>query len=409
MRKYLLIAFLSMWSAFTLSAQEKSIDPDKLFLQARDLAFDGKRSEARKICEQILAKYPEYTDVITLYGRLYSWDGDYDKARIQLQKAVALSPKYEDPLLGLIDVELWSENYQEALKLAEKGLIDINAKSTPLRLRKARALNNLEQYESAYALVNELMSEKDAEENLLAFAESIRRNMRRQAVGVSSDYDTFFGDISPWYWQSIYYSRLTKALGTVIFRYNNATRFETNGGQFEIDAYPGIGKKMYAYLNAGYSPSSIYPEYRFGGSLYRSFPKAFEGEIGFRYLQFAETTEIYTASLGKYWGSYWFNLRVNIIPFSGTFSQSYIFTGRYYFDTAEDFISLQLSSGVSPDDNSRDLRTQLLDSYRARIGVQKLFGQKYLGFFYTGYAFEETGPANDRRNLNFSLGLSYLF
>lgn len=101
---------------------------------------------------------------------------------------------------------------------------------------------------------------------------------------------------------------------------------------------------------------SIFPDYRAGFSLYANLPASFEGEVGFRMLNFGgDNTWIYTASVGKYVSNFWFNLRTYQTPSNDRVSQSYSLTTRYYFGGADDFLSLRLGTGISPDNESNNI------------------------------------------------------
>ncbi len=58
------------------------------------VAFEGgKREEARKICQELLANYPQYADGINLMGVLYHQAGELPPAREWFVKAVAADPQ----------------------------------------------------------------------------------------------------------------------------------------------------------------------------------------------------------------------------------------------------------------------------------------------------------------------------
>jgi YaiO family outer membrane protein len=98
----------------------------------------------------------------------------------------------------------------------------------------------------------------------------------------------------PGIWEVLLYSRLTK-FGTVIGRVNYANRFQTDGLQAEVDAYPRLSNVFYTYVNAGYSENAgVFPKYRAGFSLYANLPKSYEAEAGWRYLYVSEATNIYS-------------------------------------------------------------------------------------------------------------------
>jgi YaiO family outer membrane protein len=132
---------------------------------------------------------------------------------------------------------------------------------------------------------------------------------------------------------------------------NYANRFGSNGWQYEIDAYPHISRIFYAYMSGAYSNNvGVFPKTRAGFSLYANLPASFEAEAGFRYLHFTGDTWIYTASIGKYYKSFWFNFRTYLTPSNSSISQSYSIKARYYTGGADDYISLGIGTGVSPDD-----------------------------------------------------------
>jgi len=121
--------------------------------------------------------------------------------------------------------------------------------------------------------------------------------------------------------------------------------------QYEIDTYPHISKTFYAYMSGAYSNNvGIFPKTRAGFSLYANLPASFEAEAGFRYLHFTGDTWIYTASIGKYYKSFWFNFRTYLTPSNSSISQSYSIKARYYTGGADDYISLGIGTGISPDD-----------------------------------------------------------
>ena len=134
-----------------------------------------------------------------------------------------------------------------------------------------------------------------------------------------------------------------KGISYLYARVNYASRSfgssAKSGIQFELDLYPRITKGFYAYLNGGYSSSSIFPKYRLGGELYKSLPFSFEISAGIRYLDFSSTqVYIYTGYLGKYYKNYWFSFR----PFFTLKPSGVSFTGiwivRRYLEDAENYI-----------------------------------------------------------------------
>lgn len=397
--------------AFSMGIKaQDSFDPDVLLVDARTLILDGKYYEGRKIAFRALSKYPDYADILILVGRSYAWEGKNDSASIYLERAIIAAPTYEDAYSAFLDNLSWDEQYDRAEEVLAKAKENLGQPlPNNLRYKESRLFYFKEEYEEAFEIAEDLFEKNYKNDNLLSYMQTLQRLRRNNAVGVTYDYDTFAGDISPWNTFSFYGRTRTDITGTLIGRVTQSSRFDDNGTLFELDAYPSLGEKMYAYVNVGGSSASFFPQFRFGASLYYNLPKAWEIDGGFRYLKFSDPTTIYTASVGKYIGNWWFNLRGNLIPGTGnSLGTSANLQARYYFKTGEDFFSVQLSSGVSPDEETRD-PTQLLNSYRARVGYQQLVLPRFMIYGYTGYSRDELGPDRFRNNLNFSMGVEYRF
>ncbi|MEP0711344.1 YaiO family outer membrane beta-barrel protein [Algoriphagus sp.] len=405
------IILLICWFGFgiALKAQD-TFDPDVLLVDARTLILDGKYNEGRKIAFRALASYPEYADILILVGRSYAWEGKNDSASIYLERAIQASPAYEDGYAAYLDNLSWAGQYDQANTVLAKARENLGQPlPDAIRFKESRLLYYKEDYNAAYDIAEELFEKKYKNETLLDYMQNLRRLRRENAVGLTYDYDNFRGDITPWNTFSFYARTRTKLTGAMIARVTQSSRFDDTGTLFELDAYPSLGEKAYAYVNIGGSGASFFPNFRFGASIYYNLPNAWEVEGGYRYLKFSDPTNIYTASVGKYVGNWWINLRGNLIPGEGnSLGTSGNLQARYYFKTAEDFFSMQLSTGVSPDEETRD-PTQLLNSYRVRVGYQQLVTDRFMIIGFTGYSRDELSLDKFRNNLNVSLGVEYRF
>jgi YaiO family outer membrane protein len=377
--KYITLTILLSCIFKELAAQVDNVD--SAFQQARTLAFASKYPESILLCKKVLEKSPNYQDVHVLLGRVYFWNNQTDSAIATLSHTIKFKP-YEDAYIALSDILRWTERASESLKTAEEGLSHFPA-SEDLTVREIKALDDLKEYKSAYHLADSMLSKKITDADLRQLTETIKNKMAKNIITLSYDYDYFdkqFPD--PWHLVSLSYGRQTNYLGRVTARVNLANRFATNGSQFEVDAYPSLGKKMYAYINAGYADNGIFPTYRLGLSLYRNFPHAFEAELGVRVLYFSKATILYVGSIGKYAGDFWFSLRPTFIASENgnRISHAYSFITRYYFNTAFDYITLTLGYGLSPDDRSRETLLQNPDLKKGRIqlAVQKLIKRTHI-------------------------------
>lgn len=410
MMKKLLVTGIGLFLMVFASKAQDSFDPDELLIQARELILNDDYIGGRKIAFRALEKYPTYADILILVGRSYAWEGKNDSASIYLERAIVASPDYTDGYVAYLDNLFWSDNLTKADEILVRAKTNLGPPvPDEITYRESRLLYFRDQYDEAYELVQPLFIKGYNQEGMLGYIKNLERLRRNNAIGATYDYDTFQDEIDPWHTWSVYGRTRTKLTGSLIARATQSARFEDFGTLVELDAYPSIGKNGYGYLNIGGSGAGFFPKFRFGASYFHNLNKAWEVEGGYRYLGFSEVTHIITGSVGKYLGNWWFNLRLNVIPDPtlGT-STSSQFTARYYFKTAEDFFSLQLGTGVSPDEETRD-QSQLLNSYRARLGYQQLVTDRVMIFGFTGFSRDELSTDNYRNNINLSLGFEYRF
>lgn len=356
---FLLLALLSsLCITFTSSAQE-NLNSDQLFQKARTAAFKAKNyPEAIALCKQALLKSPDYSDIRIFLGRLYTWSHFADSAQEQFSYVLQRHPDNEDAASAFTDLEYWNDNDTAALRYCDQGL-QYHPHSQELLLKKARILNDQRKYHQAFAIADQLLKINPKNAEARSLAESIKNNSSLNKIGISYDYvhfDKNYPSSTPWHLVSLEYGRSTKA-GTILGFINYANRFKTNGVQAEINAYPHISKTFYCYVDAGYSNNlPVFPTWRSGFSLYANLPKSFEGELGFRYLYFSSSTWIYTASVGKYYKNWWFNLRTYLVPDNSKLSNSYTLTSRYYFGGADDYLAMAVGTGISPDDKANSIQ-----------------------------------------------------
>ncbi len=409
----IVVTSVSDASNFTMLrfSNQQAVDLDKMFIRARSLALKGSRTEAREICKNILEKKPEYYDVRVLLGRLYAWDREYNLARRELLRVIQERPSHLDAKSALIDVEYWANDLAQALKYCDEGLKK-DPSNRDFLYKKARIFEKQGNYkgasESIYLLLKMDSGHADAHELL----NRIQFSTQLFEAKVKYSYDHFNREeesFGPWHLFSFDLSKKLK-WGTVIGRINYANRnfssFSKSGPQFEIDLYPRITKGFYAYVNGGYSSSSVFPKYRFGGELYKSLPSSLEISAGVRYLDFSSSSVlIYTGNLGKYYRNYWFSLRPFITSKTSGIDISGILLIRKYQNNPKNYISLLLGIGSSPiklvflEDIERH------NSYKIGLGIAQMVSRSTLIEIHIRFEREEfqTGKFGNRYILNFSL------
>lgn len=322
---------------------------DTAFQEARQLAFDGEYEEARSLARAILEISPNYHDVRILLARTFSWNGEYEQAREQLNLVLEKAPEYRDALSAAIDNALWAEKPEEAVTIGERA-VDYHPVDETLLVKYAGALHAAEQDREVLRVLNQV----DIINPSNSLARQLRRSIRISGLNYiltgSYTYDWFSEVFDPWQKAYIQLSRKTP-IGSVIGRLNYGDRFGTTGIQPEIDIYPTIMDGLYGYVNVGFSNDAIFPEFRFGGELYKRLPKGYEISAGFRHLRFVSSNiTIYTGSLSRYSGSWFFTVRPFFTPNNIGFSRSVNVLARRYFDGPENYFTFRSGFGFSPEE-----------------------------------------------------------
>lgn len=355
MKSTLVILFLAVSFGESLRAQISldSLGSEDLFLRARELAFNGQRDTARILLKLALAKSPTYADIRILLARTFAWDGRRKEAREELATVISQKPGYKDAYDAAIDVEMWDDKYFDALKLCNLALRYF-PNDEEILVKKAKVYRGLNQDQEALITIYMIEEVNRSNPNIQLLRESIKTKGILNSAGVSYSYDWTSTSPRPNQIVSLQYSRVTP-IGSWIGKINLADRRKKTALQYEIEGYPSIMSGIYAYVNYGYSDTAgvlLFPTHRIGLELFFSLLSSFEGSIGSRHLFFdPKPVNIYTGSVGYYYGSYWFSLRTYITPGSVSFSRSLSFTTRWYFGGDGDYLFGKIGGGVSPDED----------------------------------------------------------
>ncbi|WP_400263581.1 YaiO family outer membrane beta-barrel protein [Sphingobacterium sp. SG20118] len=153
--------------------------------------------------------------------------------------------------------------------------------------------------------------------------------------------------------------------------------------------------------------SVYFPNTETGVSLYANLPHSFEGEVGYRQLYFTDNIWMYTASLGKYYQNFWFNLKTYLTPSNENISQSYAGTVRYYTKGTNDYLGFIIGTGLSPEEN----RSNLLDMSIYKLKTFKVGAEYNLSINQTNlfslsstYYNQEYKPGFKGNQLDVTLG-----
>lgn len=333
-----------------VAAQSAALgNTDSAFVMARNLAFEGKRKEGRELALRVLQIHPSYLEVKTFIGRTYAWDGDYNEARAVFAEVMKTDQKLLDNYLAWSDAEHWADEPEKEMIVVDKGLTQFGD-NPDLLYRKAKLLSLSGNMAAAKTFAQKALRKRPNYGAAYVLLQELRSQLLDNSVSAGYSYERFSKYYDPSYFSYIQASRTT-ALGSITARLNQATRFGKTAFQPEVDLYPRIRRGAYAYLNAGFSSGSLFPEQRYGAEIFASLPHSFEASAGGRYLNFGPQSHvvIYTGSIGCYAGNYWLSLRPYITPDSGRNSASLSFTVRRYFRNPENYFSLRIGAGISPE------------------------------------------------------------
>lgn len=379
-----IVSFIFLLLTIPLNAQVVE-NVDEALREARDLAFDGKRAEARDLAYAILEISPDYHDVRILIARTYSWDGQYQNARNELEIVLDLIPNYKDALMASMDNEIWAENDDAVTELAR-----VSARFYPIDvqilLKSANAYRSAGEYRAALQMLDRVDQFSPSNRESSDLRRSISISSQNYTLSGSYMYD-WFSDVFGSAHKSYVQLSRRSPIGSFIARLNYADRFSTTGIQPEIDYYPSIADGWYGYLNFGYADSFIFPEYRGGAELHKSLPKAFEVSAGFRYLKFQNSEVIiYTGTITKYQGNWLFTIRPYLTPSDVGVSRSVNMRARRYFAGPDDYITFRGGFGFSPEERRfQDVSGEVLLVESQFLGIDLFKSLRYNLAFFAGF------------------------
>jgi YaiO family outer membrane protein len=357
--------------------------------QARALTKSKQPAAAIGLLQSHLKEEPGDTDARIYLGLVLSWEGRYEEARLHLETVLSSSPGNGDALQALANLELWSDNAGRADRLSAEAL-EIHPDNVDLLYTRARALRALKREPEALKVLNQLLRIEPAHKAALSTRDGIREAGRLWQVQTSQTYEWFHGDIDPWRESQLALGRSTGA-GKVTARFSRADRFGLHSNQSEIEFYPSIRSGTYGYVNVGYSyDATLFPKYRVGADLFQSLGHGFEGSGGIRRLNFtASKVNVYTASLGKYLGNWFYNARTYLTPGAEGASHSVHISARRYFGDLGDYLGFRYGWGSSPVETRTLGDTEILSSSSFYLDIQKSLGRRWSFSFRAGHGRED--------------------
>ena len=271
--KYLILSILlGTLSTGMLCAQTDPIQA--VIKQAREQATSKRYADAIATINRGLENYPQDYDLKLMRARVLAWKGDYTMAADEVNKLKAIYPANLELLELAGDIQYWAGNFHALIDLCNE-IIAIQPKHFTALYRKAVAQHELDQNENALQTILQVLAINPANTPALSLERLIREQLLKNEIGISYRYSTFSEIFTDWHNASLHYTRNT-GIGPLIFRSSIARQFDINGFQQELDMYPRLGRKSYAYLNLGFSNADIFPRTRFGAELFHALPALFQ-------------------------------------------------------------------------------------------------------------------------------------
>lgn len=345
MIRFIIIFLLTIVFTNCLFAQPAQ----ELYENARQHAHSQEYDEAAQLLNTILLSNANHYDAKLLLAQVHAWNNQYVLSARLLTELITGFPPSPDAYDILAKVELWQEAYLRCITVCEKGL-QLYPENISLQLTKARALGNTGDIDNAVSILEGILSQNQDKEypEAAQLLKHLKYKEPSNAIIIDYAHAYFSNTFTPWHTASLAYRRKT-SWGSFTGRVNSTYRFDQQGVLYEIDAYPKIGKRSYAYLNAGISKSSIFPQYRFGAEYFRLLPNKLEISAGIRGLSFDEIyINVLTLQLGHYFSHYWLSAR----GFMATIDNKHTLTGtvtlRRYLSNSDQYFTLYTGSGATP-------------------------------------------------------------
>jgi YaiO family outer membrane protein len=335
MNRYLVIYTFGVLIAGMLNCipvQSQGVDPETEYLRIRTMAFDGNYATAAVDARKLVNSFPSYGDARILLGRILAWQKDYVNAAAVIDTLLLTEPLNEDALSARRDISLWSKE------------------SSPVST-DIRAGYFFDTFAEPYSRYWQVFSAGAGH----------RFKWGPASAGINVGNITI-GDPTP----------------------DKATEL-----QFEIEAYPRLTNKNYAYLSYAYSPGSYFPQHRAAIEVWQILPAGWAVSGGLNYYYFDRSTYIALASVEKYLGKYWLSLKTFVyFKDEGPTTSFYLNARRYLND--KDYLQLTLGIGTAPDEPF-DLQTDLMrySAYSVRLGYNVSITSRLVMRLNAGYSREE--------------------
>lgn len=331
---------------------------DDAYAQARALANGGHPDEALAAYDALLARSPGNVDVLLGRGIVHARLQHWPEAERDLRAAATAAPTYADAWSALGDMYLWSGRPAHAVD-AYGRLIALRPSDPAPYLARGRALRALGRAVDARADLDRahaLGATGDAADALAAALQPRAGNPDAAiahgyawAAGLSATW-TDPGRGPRWNDETVSVRHYTNA-GSLAFETLRAQRFGQHDVAWALDGYVGLWSG--AYANVRYQRAAaarLFPVNAGRVELYQSLGNGWEASVSDDVLGFAGSVNIYGASIAKYMGDWYVQLRHQNIVSAGSHGTGERVLARWFYaGDADTYVEATLNSGRSDD------------------------------------------------------------
>ncbi|RZS98068.1 YaiO family outer membrane beta-barrel protein [Cecembia calidifontis] len=418
----LLILFFSalLSTMFINPINAQVIDADSLLFAAIEKSKTPSTKQEAIIMGRIgIKEFPDYLDFHLLLGRIYKEQNRFDSARFFLNHVIEKNPNYNDAFYLLLNLEFIEKNSLEGLRISNYAIAcfpdDVKLYSYKL------SFFQLEKDERKEFDFLKLAIKKFPTESLFRQRMNmLEMRFDNDRIGVNYSLTQFNREeVGPWHLIGVQYI-YERRWGSLIGRMNHANRLSAgntidSGYQLELESYFFTGKKSYSYVAAAYSPSLVFPEYRFGYSFIQNLKNGWEWEVGARYNSVIppEGRRNFRSLIiggAKYVGSWWLSLRSFVQNENDQIFPAFTFSSRYYMESRFDYFSIIAGYGTSPDERTTlgQFENRIaLDSWRIGTGYNRRVGKRYITGMQLLYNYQEYAPGRTQHELELFFSLQF--
>ncbi|GGG96993.1 hypothetical protein GCM10007415_35360 [Parapedobacter pyrenivorans] len=356
-------------------------DREFLLKKSAILTTMQRYTEANALVRGLMARYPytlqyrnAYADNLLSAAAQQKRSGQLDSAMNSYRQVLALNPRDSVALLNLVNMNLEGQRYDSAHAYINQSLRN-DPEWAAMRQRQAQAYEGQKDFVAAAAAADTLVVLRPTSDHR-GYADYLESRTLKNQFGLHFlrsryDYSENKYDIA-----TLEYIRFFKK-GSFGGRINYAGREQGTGLQGEAELYYTHNPKWYSYAHAAFANQLVFPQWRLGYTVYRTFKNDGEVGLGVRYLHrdtLRSTSGLVSVARG--FGDFWFNLRGYGVWEADDLTSSYALVGRYYMNNRQDFLSMTVGLGTSPDDRSRLIQFSELSGLLTRsvaAGYQRTF------------------------------------